>query len=295
LDNVIVMYHYVQDNTGFKAFSKQEFREQVQYLKERYKIISLQELVEKKPQGKTCVLTFDDGIKDGFTTALPILEEEGLNGTFFVPTKIFMEKKLLGAQKRHLLLAKLGTKKFVEEFNKIAENVFQVKKEGKKNEYDDELTSNLKFMLDNMDQRKANAILDRIFSKRFNEKEEFEKIYLSSKEVKRLVGKGMEVGSHGHAHLWLGKLPFKDMEADLVKSVEVFNNVFSMHPRVMSYPFGSYSLFTRRLAEKLGFIAAVTTAKKKNISLESPLELGRYDCIDLFPRKTKEKSRKILS
>ena len=126
MNNVIVMYHYVRDGGNFKAFSTEKFRKQIQYLKERFRIISLQELVEEKPKDRTCVLTFDDGIKDGFTNAFPILEEFGIKASFLIPTKILEEKKLLAVQKRHLLLAKLGTERFVKEFNAIVDKIFQI-------------------------------------------------------------------------------------------------------------------------------------------------------------------------
>jgi len=67
MNNVITMYHYIRDNTKFKAFSVEEFRTQIEYLKEQYKIISIKELIANKPNENTCVLTFDDGLKDGIS------------------------------------------------------------------------------------------------------------------------------------------------------------------------------------------------------------------------------------
>ena len=284
MGNIIIMYHYIRDNTNFKAFSTDEFRRQVEYVMGKYRIISINELIEKKPKDNTCVLTFDDGLKDGFTNVLPIIEELGVKGTFFIPTKILKSKLVIEAQKRHLLLAKLGTEKFVQEFNSLVDEIFQVRKEGQKNNYEDELTSNLKYVLDNMDQDVSKKILNKIFSEYFDEEEEFSKIYLNKKEIDIMLSKGMEICSHGHGHFWLGNLYFKDMVADLTKTVEVFTGIFGKHPSFLSYPFGSFNLFTKRVAKKLGFKACVTVVKGKNTDLKDPFELSRYDCIDLFPR-----------
>ena len=169
MENTIILYHYVRDNTKMKAFSTKEFRQQLEYLSKKNKIIALGELIEKKPNGKTCVLTFDDGIKDGYKTVLPILEEFGFKANFFLPTSILETKKILAAQKRHLLLSKIGAKRFAKEFNALVPELFKVKEEGKKEGYplDEELTSNLKYMLDNAPDGKKTV--GKIFARHFDE------------------------------------------------------------------------------------------------------------------------------
>ena len=286
MNNEIIMYHYVRDNTKLKAFSTRNFRKQVELIAEKYTIVSLQNLIEKNPEENTCVLTFDDGIKDGYTNVFPILQELGVKATFFIPTRILVKKKIIAAQKNHLLLAKLGTSKLVEEWNTKAEEQFQIKKDGKKNQFDDDLTSSLKNMIYTTPKEKCRELLNPIFDKHFNE-EEFETMYLSTEELKEMEKNGMEIGSHGHAHLWLGKVSNEEMKKDLSESVKVFENVFSRHPKVIAYPFGSYSQATLDVAKKLGFIAGVTTKNEKNLDLNHPLKLNRFDCIERPPSNRK--------
>ncbi|MEK6972540.1 MAG: polysaccharide deacetylase family protein [archaeon] len=274
------MYHYIRNNANFKALNLNHFRNQLQHLCNKYKIISLKELIKNKSFRNTCVLTFDDGLKDGLVNALPILEEFNLKATFFIPTKILVTEKLLSVQKRHLILAKLGAEKFVKEFNKLSEDIFHIERTGKTNGYDDDLTSNLKWVLDNMDQLKSTIYLNKIFNKYFDEKREFKKIYLTKRDINKLDIAGMEIGVHGHEHLHFANVSFNEMQSDILKSVEIFKENFDSKDLVISYPFGSYSLFTLRLCHKLGFMAGVTTIKKDNTSADNPLELGRYDCID---------------
>lgn len=241
---------------------------------------------DNKPKENSCVLTFDDGIKDGFTNAFPILQEFGVPGTFFIPTKILADREILNVQKRHLLLAKLGTLKFVEEFNQIADKIFHVTEELPGNLLNDRLTWNLKYVLDNMDKNISQKILQQIFSKYFSD-EEFDRTYMNKDELKKMESEGMELGVHGHEHYWMEKLYFADMEKDLKQSVNVFQEIFSHHPLLLSYPFGSYNLFTKRIVKNLGFLGAVTVIQKHNENLNNPFELHRYDCIDAYPRKSK--------
>jgi peptidoglycan/xylan/chitin deacetylase (PgdA/CDA1 family) len=286
MNTIIVMYHYVRDNTNFKAFSTEEFREQIDFLSQKRRFITIEELLEEKPKYNTCILTFDDGIKDGFTNAFPILEEYNAKATFFCPSIIFSEKKILQAQKRHLLLAELGTKLFVKEFNKHADDLFKVEDFGIKNEYDDSLTSSLKYVLDTMDQAISASILDTVFKNYFDETEEFNSIYLQKEDIEIMESAGMEIGSHGCRHIHLGNVYYKDMEQDLTDSVTYFKETFDRHPLAMSYPFGSYNVFTKRLIKKLGFKAGINITRQPNTNLQDPFDLNRYDCTCFHPRGT---------
>ncbi|MBS1986266.1 MAG: polysaccharide deacetylase family protein [Bdellovibrionales bacterium] len=69
--------------------SPENFRLQLQVLKERFLVTSLSSLVRAQPWNDRplVALTFDDGYHDNLTEALPILEEFGLPGTIFVATE----------------------------------------------------------------------------------------------------------------------------------------------------------------------------------------------------------------
>ena len=54
---------------------------------------------------RALLLTFDDGYQDNFTYVLPLLEEYGFQGSFFIPGKTFTEHKLLDVNKIHYILA----------------------------------------------------------------------------------------------------------------------------------------------------------------------------------------------
>ena len=99
---------------------------------------------------------------------------------------------------------------------------------------------------------KAEVYLDSIFNKYFNEQEEFDKIYLSKEDIDELKKVGMEIGLHGHNHLYLGKISFEEALKDLTKSVKIFKYNFPTEILIISYPFGDYNLFTKRIVKKLG-------------------------------------------
>jgi|SRR5581483_3731498 len=73
------------------AVSPEHFDGQCAYLARHYRVISLDEMVDRLQNGrslppKAVALTFDDGYLDNYTHAFPILRSHGLTATFYVST-----------------------------------------------------------------------------------------------------------------------------------------------------------------------------------------------------------------
>lgn len=68
---------------GSVPINPDDFRAQIQWLKERYEIISPDEM-DKNTDKPKCIISFDDATKDQYTVAYPILKELGVPGHFTV-------------------------------------------------------------------------------------------------------------------------------------------------------------------------------------------------------------------
>lgn len=85
----VVMYHYVRtvdakkDPLGYNlSINPDDFEKQMKYLKDQgYTTIHLSDLVDKKIPKKAIVLSFDDGLEDFYTTALPVLQKYGFTAS----------------------------------------------------------------------------------------------------------------------------------------------------------------------------------------------------------------------
>lgn len=91
----IITFHRVTDEIDGvnKALTvkTEMFDEMMRFFKESYNVISLSQLVkgieeEKSFKDKTMVITFDDGYKDNYLNAAPILRKYNLPACFFVTT-----------------------------------------------------------------------------------------------------------------------------------------------------------------------------------------------------------------
>lgn len=94
---VILMYHSVdrgekllEGYDGKLIVSPETFRKQMKFLRDwNYKVIPLADFMEKIKAGeriprKTVAITFDDGYRDNYLYAYPVLKEYGLPATIFV-------------------------------------------------------------------------------------------------------------------------------------------------------------------------------------------------------------------
>lgn len=102
----ILLYHYISppppDANQIRkelSVSPQQFEEHLQYFKSQgYTTITLKQLVYYLTIGKPLppkplIITFDDGYRDHYTDAFPLLRKYGFVATFFVITDFIDEKR----------------------------------------------------------------------------------------------------------------------------------------------------------------------------------------------------------
>ena len=91
----ILMYHRIgKPEFGERSLyvSEDNFERQIEYLLRRYRVLPFEDAVEllargDLPRGNSVVLTFDDGYRDNYEKAFPILKKRGCSATIFVATE----------------------------------------------------------------------------------------------------------------------------------------------------------------------------------------------------------------
>lgn len=242
-------------------------------------------------------LTFDDGYKDCINYVLPALLTIKARGTFYIPTEAIFERKLLDVNKVHILLSSSKTPNQI--MNVCSEVFKELKldevvgqsfddlfiKYGKANLWNDAETEFLKKLLQRvLPVGVRNLLLDQVFSAVVTRSESswVDEFYLSPEDVRTLVDCGMEVGSHGHSHMWLEDLSESHQRDDIEKSFKLLeSNTAVSESRTMCYPFGSYDESTLKILSDLDVDTAVINDGNKIAQVATSgvrqLELDRID------------------
>ncbi|MEZ0324098.1 MAG: polysaccharide deacetylase family protein [Hydrogenothermaceae bacterium] len=95
-DIFVIYYHQILKSWGFDVYYR-TFDFEIRYLKSRYRIITLDDVVEyidsgKKPDKPSVAITFDDGYLSNFVYAYPILKKHKVKATIFpISSRILKE------------------------------------------------------------------------------------------------------------------------------------------------------------------------------------------------------------
>lgn len=119
---LVISYHRVVEDFASSAensihsmlISRRMLEQHLDWLGRRYRFISLDELgarLESKDgrEDPAVAITFDDGYRDFYDHALPILKRKGVPAAVFVVTDLVGTKRIQIHDKLHLLLARKST------------------------------------------------------------------------------------------------------------------------------------------------------------------------------------------
>ena len=303
----IVMYHYVRPIIGskfpgIKGLELEGFRRQLEYLNDRFNIVSTDQVVHSCINTSilppnACWLTFDDGYKDHYKFVLPELLNRKLHGAFFPPRIAIEEDVVLDVNSIHHILSRTSDiKDLVTDLNMYCrmdgisdEEISSFyKKFAVANRFDNADTKYVKRMLQHaLPEKLRNSITAKLFQDFVGiSPEEFSKeLYMSVDEVSELIKSGMYVGSHGSMHYWLDRISSEEQEKDIKNSLEFLEDIgAATNNWVMCYPYGSYNDTTLSLLRKYKASLGITTEiRVANISNDNQFTLPRLDTND-FPQ-----------
>lgn len=305
----ISMYHYTRDlkhsrYPEIKGLDVNLFREQIAFMKSNFNIVTMEQVLEaistkEKLPEKALLLTFDDGYADNYTVAMPVLEEYGVQGSFFIPGKTFTTHQLLDVNKIHYVLASANIYNLVEDLKKemdyyrgqefqyaSTEELFA--KYAVASRFDIKETVFVKQMLQTvLPEKLRNIISSKLFAKYVGVTEEqlAYELYMSEEQIRTMKRHGMFIGIHGYDHYWLGNLPVEQMENDISLALDALDEFVDRKQWVMNYPYGNYNKDVLAYISKQGACLGLTTeVRLADIDKDNPLELPRLDCNDFPPK-----------
>lgn len=294
------MYHYVREikNSKYpriKGLEFSKFKKQLDYLEKNFNIISPKDFLKKKFPEKSCLLTFDDGLKDHINYVFPELIKRKLKGFFFPPAAPIVENNILDVHAIHYILATYNNDKdLVNMLDTVCIDLgiseadlkkYKIKYLRKTNAYDPKERTYFKRMLQHvLPLEKRKTILKFFFENKLNISiNDFSKnFYMNKEDLLKLTSEEMYLGSHGYKHYWLEKLNYKEQEKDINLSLEFLKEVgLDMENWVMCYPFGSFNSDTIKILNEKKCVYGFTTKEGVADTKMDNLTLPRVDTNEL--------------
>lgn len=311
---IIVSYHYVRDlkhsrYPEIKGLDLELFKQQVQFIKHELHPITMEDFLAALegsydlPENAT-LLTFDDGYIDHFTNAYSILKNEGIQGSFFIPGKSWVEHKLLDVNKIHFIMASTSEdllyNELISQMNHYRGNEFDFptneelwNEYGKASRFDTAKTRFIKRMLQTaLPEKLRNRISSELFARFVGVSEDkfARELYMNYEQIRCMKDAGMFIGLHGYDHYHNGKLETDHMLKDMSKAMEVMSDFVDTDRWVMNYPYGSYNDDVIQYISNHGCKAGLTVNPGiADISVDSQYILPRADTNDLPPKSEKFK------
>jgi peptidoglycan/xylan/chitin deacetylase (PgdA/CDA1 family) len=271
----------------------ESFRAQVRFLANRYRIIGLDQVCEIEIRGSVdsqepaILITFDDGYRDNFETAFPILHELGVPAVFFIPTGVLNVPRLpwwdhvaYAVKQTHVMQLRLdrfpGDPKTMiidlsmnPDARKRSSAIMQII-----SQFLDRAIPDEAWFLANLDER-AEVTIDSGALGRG--------LFMSWDQVQQLTDAGMAIGSHGHSHHALGGLDDDAQRCELADSKRILESRLGRDVTAVAYPFGWVGTFTPRtvsLATEVGYrlgFSSIEGVNQLNRSGFEPLALRRLN------------------
>lgn len=240
------------------------FERQMEYLLEHFNIVSLNEFQAIWTGSLECpkravMVTFDDGWKDNYSRAFPILEALSIPAAIFLSTDYVGSSDVFWQEEMCFLINslchkqpgdlstlsitpsadKLTTMSSARRSDVIRRFVDNIKKEN---------YSVIDEVLDSLRKLALAAGLTR------NNKDQF----MSWEEVREMAQSGIDFGSHTASHRMLDRISADEVRSELQRSKDKIELEIGKTVTTLAYPNGNYDGCVQKSVVEVGFKAAFT-------------------------------------
>lgn len=278
---VVLMYHRVlaADERARTAshpalvVDADTFARQMALLKKRFHVLTVDELADRMARGealpdRSCLITFDDGWRDNFVHALPVLRRHGLPALIFLPVNFIGRRRLFWQESlTHALLHAVADVRRRPAQRPVFERILAPLRLGA--------------VLDIADADPRARVIDAITTQKGVDPATIERLvqelgqaleheapdgadvdgFMNWDEVEEMARAGVAFGGHGAEHRLLTYATESQVDAEIRESKAVIDARFPRTAPTFSYPNG---YLTPAIADKVqaaGYRLAFTTSR----------------------------------
>lgn len=275
----ILIYHRVlsePDEIFPQETTAERFDLEMAELKSSFNVLKLSEAIDRLKAGslpaRAACVTFDDGYADNLHVALPILQKHNLVATFFIATS-------------YLDGGRMFNDTVIESVRQFAGPRIDLSKLG---------FGELDLSTPQLKANAIGTILKQVKYQHPPEREQTvatiaslagatslpQNLMMSSAELRRLHGAGMEIGGHTSTHPILARLDDAAAKKSIGDGKDFLEGLLGERIKLFAYPNGKpgvdYLPAQARIVQNLGFEGAVTTQPGASTRRTDPYQLPRF-------------------
>lgn len=271
ISGVILQYHsVVAEKKSSMAYispslsvSARDFDKQMLFMKKYYQPQNLTNFIKKYKDnaiGHRCifVVSFDDGYRDNYIYALPILKKYNIQAIFYLTVDCIDKRPPWPSELRFLIYK---TNKTLLNLSSLSVSLLVDDAANKESAY-----NNLKKMMVRMNCSGRESVLSEISRKaalKISDMKELDGLMLTWKDVHEMRAQGMEIGSHTLSHPSLPFISLDEADKEIRQSKDMLERALDAPVEHFSYPNpGDYLNFNKTLKallEEAGYLSAATS------------------------------------
>ena len=284
---LVVTYHRISellDSDDPLKVSVSTFEKQILHLKANYSIISAKDLNNvilgrTMLPDKACLITFDDGWKDNYTHAFPVLRKHGIPALIFISTDFIGTGKSFWYERLKRVLMEVRDS---EEMVKISD------------EWPHPVVAQILNIIKSSLDKRPPLIYDLIESlKEFPDEKiemllqclEINVVYpadsaplmLSWNDVIEMYQNGISFGSHTKSHSILTLMDVEIVSHELTDSKRIIEEKIGESIHFFAYPNGNYNELISIIVKNSNYKAAFTCDPAINYGFQTPFKLKRLN------------------
>lgn len=264
-----LLYHRVrnyEEDVQQLAVAPHNFRQQMEYLRDNYSIVRFDDEWDKIQKDSVCI-TFDDGYRDNFLNAIPILNELHIPATIFVSTvNINTKKEFWWDELERNILINQDYPKTLTLNHPFWGCTWDTSTRERRQDIYYSLHQIMKYHISVEERMDWLKQLQRWNN--WTEDGREENISMQTKDLADLDLNNITIGSHTVNHPSLASLNYCEQYQEIKKAKEDLEDIFKIKVNTFSYPFGGeidYNENTIKICKEL---------KLKKVAANRP---GLYD------------------
>jgi peptidoglycan/xylan/chitin deacetylase (PgdA/CDA1 family) len=275
---LIVTYHRFSETDNSVTTSARLLAQQLDYLTAHYRIVPLSELARHLASGaklpsSVAAITIDDGYRDCYEIAFPVLRRYKVPAALFVVTGFTDRRTWMWTDKLRYVLPRARTSTLATRVNGA---LLQVRLSGTQSRF--ELADCINSVLKSLpDEAKDDSIAEIAYSLGVELPDsppaEFDSVNWD--QVREMNSAGIEIGSHTLTHPILTNVGSARLRTELAESRERIEGIIGSPVGLFCYPNGGYNTAIKREVARAGYRCAVTCEPGFNEASADHLALRR--------------------